>query len=181
MTASVQPAFSFRSAEVSGELHRRNQPALKPYASDRPVLKNFTGPHVIYMSYARRRFLSPSSVSPDSSHLTPPPLRSRLRAATTRRRSPTTHAAARLHAASRAAAAAHSPHHRLRALLRRLRTRRRRLRRSRTHARAANTPPVRCRHRVPPRRRQGQSRRPCTTPLSRRSSTRSALTRCSRF
>jgi len=35
--------------------------------------------------------------------------------------------------------------------------------RSRTRARAANTPPVRCRHRVPPRRRQGQSRRPCTT------------------
>ena len=32
-----------------------------------------------------------------------------------------------------------------------------------TRARAANTPPVRSRHRVPPRRRQGQSRRPCTT------------------
>ena len=44
MTTSVQPAFSFSSAEASGELHRRNQPAFKPYASDRPVLKKIAGP-----------------------------------------------------------------------------------------------------------------------------------------
>ena len=43
MASSVQPAFSFRSAGVSGELHRRNQPALKPKASDRPALRKFAG------------------------------------------------------------------------------------------------------------------------------------------
>jgi len=44
VVSSVQPAFSFRSAGVSGELHRRNQPAFKPYASDQPVLKKIAGP-----------------------------------------------------------------------------------------------------------------------------------------
>ena len=135
MTASVQPAFSFRSAEASGELHRRNQPAFKPYASDRPVLKKIAGPtcHICvlpadaWLSFFCFNLLP---IAPPPDPLTPPPLRSRLHAATSRRRSPTTHAAARLHAASRAAAAAHSPQHRLRALLRRLRTRRHHLRRS---------------------------------------------------
>ena len=53
LASSVQPAFKNRSAEVSGELHRRNQPAFKPYASDQPVLKKIAGPPVIYVSCPR--------------------------------------------------------------------------------------------------------------------------------
>ena len=57
MTASVQPAFKNRSGRVSGELHRRNQPAFKPYASDQPVLKKIAGPPVIYVSCPLSRSL----------------------------------------------------------------------------------------------------------------------------
>src|SRR6185312_996350 len=51
--SSVQPAFRWISAGVSGELNRRNQPAFKPYASDRPALKKNAEPTChIYLSPA---------------------------------------------------------------------------------------------------------------------------------
>ena len=91
MASSVQPAFSFRSAEASGELHRRNQPAFKPYASDRPVLKKIACPTCHICVLPADIFLS---VSPDSSRRRPRSrAASRLRAATTRRRSPAHRAA----------------------------------------------------------------------------------------
>ena len=43
----------FQICRVLGELHRRNQPAFKPYASDQPVLKKIAGPPVIYVSCPR--------------------------------------------------------------------------------------------------------------------------------
>ena len=51
--SSVQPAFRWISAGVSGKLNRRNQPAFKPYASDRPALRIIVGPPVIYVSCPR--------------------------------------------------------------------------------------------------------------------------------
>ena len=49
--SSVQPAFRWISAGVSGKLNRSNQPAFKPYASDRPALKKNAGPTChIYLS-----------------------------------------------------------------------------------------------------------------------------------
>ena len=101
MTASVQPAFSFRSAEASGELHRRNQPAFKPYASDRPVLKKIAGPTCHICVLCGPRFLLPLCFHPTSAAAACPRslhaaafTSSRPRAATTRRRSPASRAAA---------------------------------------------------------------------------------------
>ena len=101
MTASVQPAFSFRSAEASGELHRRNQPAFKPYASDRPVLKKIAGPTCHICVLCGPRFLLPLYFHPTSAAAACPRslhaaafTSSRPRAATTRRRSPASRAAA---------------------------------------------------------------------------------------
>ena len=96
--SSVQPAFRRISAEVSGELNRRNQPAFKPYASDRPALKKIAGPPVIYVSCPRCRPLFPF---PSSRRRTPARLRSR------QRRSP---AAACPPCSRRFAPSLHAPH-----------------------------------------------------------------------
>ena len=89
LASSVQPAFKNRSGRVSGELHRRNQPAFKPYASDRPVLKKIAGPTCHICVLCGPQFLLPPLFRP--THLTPPPLHSRLHAAfpSRRRRSST--------------------------------------------------------------------------------------------
>ena len=162
---------------VSGQLNRRNQPAFKPYASDRPALRKSAGStcHISLLPPRRRlHFLCFTRVLPSRHRPTrfapPPPFHATAPSLTH------TYAAARLHAASpsrrrRESTSAHPVPLR-----------------SRTRARAANTPPVRCRHRVPPRRCQGQSRRPCTTRRPRsstlhRSRSRSAfsLAGCSTF
>ena len=67
--SSVQPAFRWISAGVSGELNRRNQPTFKPYASDRPALRKKRGAHLSYLSLARVLCLflcSPFTPPPDS-------------------------------------------------------------------------------------------------------------------
>ena len=173
--SSDQPAFRWISAGVSGQLNRRNQPAFKPYASDRPALRKSAGStcHISLLPPRHRlHFLCFTRVLPSrrrpARFAPPPPFHATAPSLTH------TYAAARLHAASpsrrrRASTSAHP------APLR-----------SRTRARAANTPHVRCRHRVPPCRRQGQSRHPCTTrrPRSstlRRSRSAFSLAGCSPF
>ena len=67
--SSVQPACRWISAGVSGELNRRNQPAFKPYASDRPALRKKRGAHLSYISLACVLCLflcSPFTPPPDS-------------------------------------------------------------------------------------------------------------------
>ena len=72
--SSDQPAFRWISAEVSGKLNRRNQPAFKPYASDRPTLKKIAGPPIIYVSCPRCRPLFPFSLfTPPRPRSTPQP------------------------------------------------------------------------------------------------------------
>ena len=100
LASSVQPAFKNRSSRVSGKLHRRNQPAFKPYASDQPVLKKIAGPtcHICLLP-----------ALPVSASFLPSRRRRPTRSISRRRRSaaastPPSLAAARLH--DRAAAAA---------------------------------------------------------------------------
>ena len=68
--SSVQPAFRCRSGGVSGQLNRRNQPAFKPYASDRPALRKSAGStcHISLLPPRRRlRLLCFARISPVSS------------------------------------------------------------------------------------------------------------------
>ena len=182
MASSVQPAFKNRSSRVSGKLHRRNQPAFKPYASDQPVLKKIAGPtcHICLLPAlpASVSLLSSRRCRPTRSlHTaafpsrrrrtsTPPPC---ARAATTVRRSRTL-AAPPVQPLCAACACS---------------------RRRRLHF--APAPPARAfiaQRRRAPRHPRAQSRSFHTSSsprsraafaFSRRSSTQSALTRCSRF
>ena len=70
----VQPAFRCRSDEVSGQLNRRNQPAFKPYASDRPALRKSAGStcHISLLPPRRRRhFLCFTRVPPSRTAAAP--------------------------------------------------------------------------------------------------------------